>query len=147
MLISRLFEEKISSIKDALNFFSYYIKKYKNIKCTLKIIGDGNKREEIISFINELNINNKVEIIGEVSNVKEYIEECDIVLGMGRCLIEAISMKRLAVICSYDGLKGIVRKDDINLCIDENFSGRLLENTTSKELTNFILNENIKNII
>ena len=146
LLISRFSEEKLALIKLALDFFNYIIKKSEDKKYILNIIGDGNKKEEVLSYIKELKLDDRIELLGEVTNVKEFIEECDIVLGIGRCLLEAISMKRLAVICGYDGLKGVVNKDNINVCIDENFSGRLLENVSNEELFEYINNTDIEKI-
>ena len=146
LLISRISEEKMESIKEAISFFDFYVRKYKNEKHTLKIIGDGNKKEEILKYINNFKLDDKIEFIGSVSNVKEYIENSDVVLGIDRCLLEAISMKRIAIICGYDGLKGVVNSDNINLCIDENFSGRLLKNVIQEKLASYINNMSKKDI-
>lgn len=146
LLISRFSEEKMISIKAALNFFNYCVKTHGNKNYVFKVIGGGNKKEEIESYIKELDLDNKIEIIGEVTNVKEYIDDCDVVFGVDRCLLEAISMKRLAVICGYDGLKGIVNSDNIKSCIDENFSGRMLKNISYEELSKCILNDDMQKI-
>lgn len=150
LLVSRLSEEKMSSIKEGLEFFKCMTEKHEDKTYSLKIIGDGDKKGEVISLIDKLKIGDKVQLIGEVTNVMDYMEECDVVLGIDRCLLEAIAMKRVAIICGYDGLKGLVSSSNIDLCISENFSGRLLENVDSTELVDYIATVDIgqlKNLI
>lgn len=146
LLISRISEEKMDSIKEAISFFDFYVAKYNNKEYKLKIIGDGNKKEDLLKYINSLKSEDKIEYVGSVSNVKNYIESSDVVFGIDRCLLEAISMKRIAIICGYDGLKGIVNSDNINLCINDNFSGRSLKSVAEEKFASYIYNLSKKDI-
>lgn len=144
LLISRFSEEKLDSIKQALNFFHILSDKYHDKNYILKIIGTGNKEDEVNKSIKKFNLEGKVQMLGEVTNVRDYIQESDCVIGIDRCLLEAIAMKRLAIISGYDGLKGIVNSDNIAICINENFSGRLLDNIDFEGLADYIHNLTVK---
>ena len=58
----------------------------------------------------------------------------DIVIGLDRCILEAIATKRIAVISGYENITEIVTKDNIEVASSENFSGRGLKEKTVNEI-------------
>ena len=153
LILGRMHDIQLESRINGVLLFKELSNLYgENLK--LRIAGDGPKREEIEELVKKENIGN-VEFLGEISNVKEEINNSEIVIGVGRCILEAMAMKRIAVISSYKGMKQFVSKDNINTELDENFVGTHLEQIDIKELAkkikeldkasiNKIVNDNYK---
>ena len=117
LLVSRISEEKLLSIKSGIKYFLKQKEKNKDIN--LKVIGDGAYLENIKKEFSDENIT----YIGKVSNVYDYIEKSDVVIGVDRCIIEAICHKKLAIISNYQGKLILVNPSNINYLSKENFSG------------------------
>lgn len=132
LIISRITNEKETSIKNAIDLFTEYLKKHKESKLT--IIGDGELKENIEEYIKNTGADDSVNMVGAKNNVLEYINENDIVIGMGRCILEAIAMKKIAVISGYDTLKSIVTENNIEEAVKQNFSGRNMRAITKEEM-------------
>ena len=77
--------------------------------------------------------NGQAKILGAKNNIKEYLEKADLLLGVDRCVLEAIAMKVPAVITGYEGIKGLISKNNINTALEENFSGDNLKTITIEE--------------
>ncbi len=125
-LISRLSEEKMPSIKCAIDFFNEYAKDLKNAK--FLIAGDGPMLKKIKEYIGK---NKNIELIGSISNSAEFLNDIDIYMGLDRTILEAMACKKLAIIASYKGSLTLIDKDTINLASLENFSGNNLEETAN----------------
>ena len=123
LLISRLSNDKKDSIYNGINLFKAYKEEIK--EASLDIIGTGDIQSELEAYVKNNQIQD-VQFNGPTSNVLEYINKSDIVLGLGRCILEAIAMKRLPIILGYKELKGIVTPDNLQLACQENFSGNNL---------------------
>ena len=132
MLLGRISETQYESVKNGILLFKELNKLYDG-KLRLKIAGDGDKKEEIENYVRNENVDN-VELLGAISNVKEEIENSQLIIGVGRCILEAIAMKRLAVISAYLEMKTFVDEKNINIELDENFGGKQLEKTDIKDL-------------
>lgn len=122
IIVSRLSVEKEKSIKTAIDFFKKYNKKVKN--CNLKVVGDGPIKEELIKYANDKSI----EFLGRRSDVPKLLDEVDVLLGVDRCILEAVAMKKVAIISSYDGNLILLDNSNIELASEENFSGNNLTN-------------------
>lgn len=127
LIIARFEEEKFYSIKNAIDLFFEYSKIVDNDRLKLTIVGDGSIRKKLEEYVISINTNSKVEFVGKTNNTSNYIEISDIVLAIGRGILEAIAMKRVAVISSTKNLKGLVKPDNIEYAIDSNFTGRQTE--------------------
>lgn len=145
LLVSRLSSEKIDSIKSALKLFQ--VLTVNSNKYELKIVGDGDKRYYVEKLVEELNIKENVIFVGAVSNVDYYIQNSDAVIGVDRCILEAIAMKRLAIISSYNGCLDIVTPENLDLYINENFSGKSIENSNVNKFSKIIDNLKIKDAL
>ena len=139
VLISRLSNEKLQSVKNGIDLFDIY----NNPNKILTIVGDGDKREELEEYAKTKTSKDKIKFIGAKNNVKEIIDENDIVLGLDRVMLEALAMKKIAVLIGYDSLKQVISMKNIEIEANEGFCGESLESTSTKELAKFIEDENI----
>lgn len=135
LLISRLSNKKEKSIKLGIDLFEKYSKRVKN--CKLRIAGSGNASEKIKEYVKNKDLN--VELIGRTQNIPEEIAQADMVLGMGRGILEAMASKRLCCIIGYENLKTILKEDIIEKAMLENFSGRGLKDENNENIINEIL--------
>lgn len=132
LMISRFSKEKEKSIYNGIDLFTCYTKQ--NEQATLKIIGDGNLRQEVEAYIKEKKLEEKTIFLGAVNNVLEQINQSDVVLGVDRCILEAITMKKIAIMIGYEHLKPQVTIDNIEQASKGNFSGRNLKDETMDAL-------------
>ena len=139
MLISRLSNEKLQSVKNGIDLFDIY----NNPNKILTIVGDGDKREDLESYANKKNSKDKIKFVGASNNVKDIIDKNDIILGLDRVMLEALAMKKIAVLIGYDNPKQVITKENIEIEANEGFCGESLESTSIKELAKFIEDENI----
>lgn len=58
------------------------------------------------------------------AHVKRAIQESDIVLGMGRVILEGLSNHRVCILIGYDELIGVVNSENFEKYQTTNFSGR-----------------------
>ena len=113
----RVSEQKRNSIEIGIEFYEY-IKKY-NKSAKLTIVGDG----EILEEFKEKYSKKNIDFIGAVSDMTPYIEDSDILLGVDRCMLEAVASKKPAVICGYRKNITLVTPSIIKAAIKENFTG------------------------
>ena len=105
LLITRLDKDKGNGVKNAIEFYKEYKKDNPNI--SMDIIGDGAEKENIKQEI--LNQSLNINLLGAKNNVSEFIKKYKLVLGVGRCIQEAIAMRKLAIVVGYEGFKRISR--------------------------------------
>ena len=77
------------------------------------------------------------------------MEKYDIIIGMGRCIIEALATKRLAIVTSPEELKFLITDSNLYDAIEANFASNDLKQQTLENIIEQLkkLNsENIKNI-
>lgn len=144
LLISRFSKEKGKSLYNAIDLFKEYKKKNKN--SILQIAGDGELKEDLEKYIKEQQIEEYVHFLGAINNVLEHMNNVDIVLGLDRCILEAISMKRLAIVVGYDKLKQLITNKSMKQEMQENFSGHSLEEKTINDLVEELIKLTKKDI-
>ena len=153
-IISRLYDEKLKSIYEGIDIFKELLKKDGTIQ--LKIIGGGQEENKVIEYIKQQQLSygkneddKSINLLGEQTDIIKYLKQADLLLGVDRCVLEAIAMKVPAIITGYDGIKGLITSENINLALDENFSGNNMKTLTMNECLNQInkLNENKEQII
>ena len=139
VVISRLSKEKEQSIKNAIDIFNYY----DNTNKTLTIVGDGNKKEELEEYVREKESKDKITFVGARNDVKDIIDENDVVLGVDRVILEALAMKKIAVLIGYDKPKQIITKNNIEIEANEGFCGASLASLSIHEIARKIKIDNI----
>lgn len=133
LMISRLFGDKKQSLLNGIDLFLAYADTKQDAQ--LSIIGSGDIQEELQNYIEENNTNqSKIEFLGAKTDVLTYINENDVVLGLDRCIMEAIAMKKIAVITGYEELREILTKENIQEASSENFSGHNLKTKTVEQI-------------
>lgn len=140
IIISRIDTDKIDSIKIGINaYIKYYERckqKYgKELKgISLDIVGIGNEINNLKMYIEKLDYN--IKYIGETDNSIDLIKKYDVLMGMGRAVIEGMSNKKVVLLISYNKYVGLVNSFDINK-MDRisfaNFSGRNMESSNIDE--------------
>lgn len=148
LIVSRLANEKWISVKNAVEVFCEYSDKT-GINTKLTIIGEGEKEEELRNFIKSKPKNYKIEYKGATNEVAKIVNENDVIFGLGRCVLEAMAIKRIAIISGYEKVKGIVKPENLELALEENLSGRNLKDLSIEEQVNELLalnHEKIRNI-
>ncbi len=154
MIISRISKEKVQSIKNAISFFIRYSDYNPQNKYVLDIYGDGAEKDEIKKYVEEQNINGyEINILNGTNQVNKVMEEHDVIMGLGRCMLEAIAMKRLAIISGNAGnepLKYIVKPENIIESIENNFAYKDLKRENVEDIIKDLSNynkENLKQIV
>ena len=105
---------------------------------------EESRKKKIIQYLNQSQlqysenngeINNEftVNLLGEQTDIIKYLKKADLLLGVDRCILEAIAMKVPAVITGYNGIKGVVSKDNIYVALEENFSGDNMKTITIED--------------
>ena len=135
LLISRLEIDKGNGILHGLKFFKEYKKVNPNAKLT--ICGSGGQEDVVKEQIKELSI--ECTMLGARNDVKEIMEQNGIVLGVGRCIQEAIAMKRYAIITGNKSFQGIVTPTNIDMFAKVNFSGKKKKHINYKEMVDKLL--------
>ena len=130
LIVSRFGNEKLTSIRNAIKIFKEYNRKHKESKLTL--VGGGEYENEVKKELED--IKEYTNFLGARNNVLDIMLDNDIVIGLDRCILEAIATKRIAVISGYENITEIVTKDNIEVASGENFSGRGLKEKTVNEI-------------
>ena len=153
MIITRIAPEKIISIQNGIKCFIEYANTFQDFDGELAIYGDGTEENvDIVKrYIAENNTNNhNIYLAGSTNEVAKEMEKYDVVIAMGRCIIEAIATKRLAIVTSsnelkflvtssniYEAIEGIFARDDLKAESLENII-RQLKNLNTEEIKNIV---------
>ena len=152
MIISRIASEKIASIQNGIKCFIDYAKTCENFEGQLAIYGDGPEEnmEQIRKYIDEKNVEKyNIFLAGKTNEVAKEMEKYDVIIGMGRCIIEALATKRLAIVTSPEELKFLITDTNLYDAIEGNFASNDLKQQTLEyiiEQLKKLNSENIKNI-
>lgn len=118
LLFGRISEQKRQSIYTAVEFYSWCLENY-NEDMQLTVVGDG----EIFAEIKEKYKDTDIKFKGAVSNMKKEIENADILLGVDRCMLEAVASKKPSIICGYKNNVVLITPKNLKQAIEENFGG------------------------
>ncbi|MEP0007277.1 MAG: glycosyltransferase [Balneola sp.] len=105
--------------------FALFVRKHPDLKVRLIIVGEGSKREELISLSKELNVFEKCEFVGPVKHddVPNWLHKFDIFLALSRSesfgvsVIEAMSCELPVIVSNIGGLKEVVTNDETGLIV------------------------------
>ncbi len=123
LLISRLSKEKEESVKTGIDLFVAYYHSQAKQKSELTILGSGDYQEKIQEYINSNYYEETAAItfFGENNDIASIEKEYDVVLGLGRCILEAVAMKKIAIIVE-DKKAVMVEPNTIRELSESNFS-------------------------
>lgn len=136
LIISRLDDDKFQSIVNGIELFVNYCK-FTNKNLSLRIAGKGAMVEKI-SKLKDYYKDFNIKLLGNVTNIYEEIKNNDVIIGMGRCVLEGLALKKIVLLSGYDSLKGLVKNTNIDLFSTTNFSGRNMPNKSFSEVVNEI---------
>ncbi|MBR9916569.1 glycosyltransferase family 4 protein [bacterium] len=105
--------------------FALFVRKHPDLKVRLIIVGEGSKREELISLSKELNVFEKCEFVGPVKHddVHNWLNKFDIFLALSRSesfgvsVIEAMACELPVIVSNIGGLKEVVTNDETGLIV------------------------------
>ena len=112
LVVSRLAKEKnIFFLIDAINLI-----REKNF--ILKIIGDGDQKQKLISYVNKLKLEKKIKFLNFKSNTDKYFSESDLFIntsffeGFPNSVVESLS-NNVPVLCSksHGGIHDIIKNN------------------------------------
>lgn len=145
LIVSRLDKDKLSTIYNGIDAFKTLKKIYP--EATLNIVGGGNAEKEIIEYLNQAELkstykdeNVPVKFLGKQTDIKKYLKNNDLFLGVDRCALEAIAMKIPVIITGYKGINGLVTGENIKIAMEENFSGFNMPSINEEECEKQIIN-------
>lgn len=130
VMISRIDSDKLDSIKCAIELYkSIFDNSFQKERMCLDIVGTGNKVSELQQIVQE-NKKYNINLKKETDKSSEVMKQYDAVIGMGRTIIEAMSLKRFPILVTYNNYIGIVdanNHEKINKIAYANFSGRNMQ--------------------
>lgn len=106
------------------------------LRKVLLINSNKNKvqKESVEQACSRLGLN--LEIVGwgkRVWNVEEYINEADLVVSLGRGVLEGLACGRAVVVCGGKGCDGMITEENIDDLLEKNFSGKRCGQPTTVE--------------
>jgi len=143
LILTRIDTEKLNSIKAGINFYKEFYTRNKNKEnLRLDIIGTGNCVDELKQFIEEDLNNYNINILEATDDTNAKIKNYDVLIGMGRSIIEAMSLKKFAILTNYDNYIGVINTTDnkIQKTAYANFSGRNMEKGNINSDIDYLLN-------
>lgn len=101
-----------------------------NFDFKLNIVGEGEQKEELLNLIKSFNLENKIELVGFVRNVQDYIYNSDLQIissseeGLSLALIEGIFYAKVLVatdIANHKEILGeeLVFNNDVNAFVNK----------------------------
>jgi glycosyltransferase involved in cell wall biosynthesis len=127
--------------KFLIDAFKNLVEGQKDGQVKLLIIGEGNKREYLENYVNELNLRDKVIFTGYREDVEELMAVMDIFVltslreGLPRVLVQAAAVGMPSVAFNVDGVPEII-KDDYNGFLVKVKDVEQLENRIVKYINN-----------
>jgi len=114
---------KIKGIDSNLKAIAKLIKKYSDI--IYLIIGEGEEKKKLKKLVSELNLQDRVIFIGEVSHYKvmEYMASCDVFSlpswneGFGVVYLEAMAQSKPVIGCQGEGIEDFVKNGKTGLLV------------------------------
>ena len=124
--MSRLNDDVCKPLFRLLDFFEEVETKHPGLE--LMVIGNGNSYDKIAARAKEINIRlsrNAVVLTGALTDVPKYIAACDIGIGVGRAILECMSMGKPVIVAGEEGYIGIFDRDTLDVAVETNFTCRL----------------------
>jgi hypothetical protein len=162
LLITR--PDKLEHSRTALLFFNTYRKKVNG--CSLTIAGGStpndtgdNDRNEVFNLVSKVKFAIKylggkwiyeqgphflrslvrTNFSGYIAYPRDFIRKSDVVLGMGRVLLEGLAEGKPSVLIGYDNICGLVSPESFEKYRWSNFSGRGVKSQTAEKVCNSLL--------
>ena len=123
--MSRLNDDVCKPLFRLLDFFEEIEDRHPGLE--LMIIGKGNSYDKIAARAKEINIRlsrNAVVLTGALTDVPRYIAAADIGIGVGRAILECMSMGKPVIVAGEEGYIGIFDRSTLDIAVETNFTCR-----------------------
>ena len=123
--MSRLNDDVCKPLFKLLDFFEEIEDKHPGLE--LMIIGSGNSYDKIAARAKEINIRlsrTAVALTGAITDVPRYIAAADIGIGVGRAILECMSMGKPVIVAGEEGYIGIFDRSSLDIAVETNFTCR-----------------------
>jgi glycosyltransferase involved in cell wall biosynthesis len=134
LYISRLDRDKRKAVEAVLDAVAGIFPDWPLVR--LRILGDGRQYGKIKKKAEEINSSLGRDIItvdGWADDLTEHFAKADVILGAGRCVLEAIASGRPVLVVGNEEIGGLVTERNFHNLQKTNFSGRGTATTTSCE--------------
>jgi len=124
LYISRLDNDKFPSINFIIDAL---FKLAPKINWRLKILGSGNRYNDIVGKSAKVNnelAEERIQVLGAKKNVSQYIISSDVVIGVGRVILEGIQWKKPVICIGNSNYVGLIDKSKLNKISQVNFTDR-----------------------
>lgn len=136
------------------------LENYPGKKFKLKIAGIGPRKPYLVNLIKELNIEDRVEFVGWISDKKKFFDSVDIFMltsqreTFGLVILEAMKFGKPVIACDADGPKEIVQNENNGLLIsleplhntEERFAVAVKQMISDSALTNKMIENSFKTL-
>ncbi len=123
--MSRLNDDVCKPLFKLLEFFEEIEDKHPGLE--LMIIGSGDSYDRLAARAKEINIRlsrNAVVLTGALTDVPRYIAAADIGIGVGRAILECMSMGKPVIVAGEEGYIGIFDRTTQDVAVETNFTCR-----------------------
>lgn len=109
------------------------LKELKDIDCELHITGDGELKDELVTYAQTIGVDSHVVWHTSVQDVSSVYATCDIVLvpslweGLGLVVLEAQASGRIVIACAVDGIVEIITDGETGFLVSAHDSNALAE--------------------
>lgn len=100
----------------------------------VRIAGDGDAKAGLRERLSDEGLADGIEFLGVRADIPQLMRGSAGVAGMGRVVLEGLSAHRPVVLVGYDGVKGVMDVELLQLARQTNFSGRNLETVAAGRL-------------
>ncbi|CAH0122354.1 D-inositol-3-phosphate glycosyltransferase [Paenibacillus sp. CECT 9249] len=132
-------DEKIKIIRNGINLERFNSKRKVNYPPQKMLLISNRYTDEVKKVLKSTcdSMDMNLKIIGQsaqsVWNIEDEINEADIIVSLGRGILEAMSCGRIALVYDYNGGDGFVTFENYNKFKEKNFSGRTNKRKYSKD--------------
>lgn len=143
LIVSRLDEDKKKSVERAIESMSQMFP-----NSSIYIAGDGSAKYELEKNIQNKEVANKISFLGHKNEMVELYHSSDLIVGMGRVVLEGLSFGKITILSGYDGIIGVVSPRKYNSFKFSNFSGRgLIADRDLEKLKRDIYSINLEDLV
>jgi glycosyltransferase involved in cell wall biosynthesis len=134
LYMSRLDRDKRKAVEAVMDAVARLFPERPQLR--LRILGDGrqyNKIKKKACALNRFIGRDVIAIDGWADDPAEYMVKADVVIGVGRCVLEAIALGMPTLVAGNEGIGGLVTDANFHSLQKTNFSGRGAAVSTSGE--------------
>lgn len=131
--VSRIDNDKLPSLLFLIKCVERVLE-FLNVEIT--IIGQGTKYDDVVELIHTINkkVNRKaIRIINGSTDIIKFLQAADIVVGVGRVILEALSVNRIPICIGNNYYVGIIKKENLLRISEVNFTDRNSHQNLSSE--------------